>query len=119
DIWMGSGILDGGIREDGLGGQTHQLAAYAGGPLIPGVLGLTLNGETQRQQETPDFDNPKLSELEGRNANSGGATLTWTPDEAQRIDLGHERGRERRWRNTETGGSRSSDYESTDVIERE
>ncbi len=119
DIWMGSGILDGGIREDGLGGQTHQLAAYAGGPLIPGVLGLTLNGETQRQQETPDFDNLKLSELEGRNANSGGATLTWTPDEAQRIDLGHERGRERRWRNTETGGSRSSDYESTDVIERE
>lgn len=119
DTWKGSGLLDGGIREDGLGGQTHQMGAYLGGPLVTGVLGLSLNAETQREQETPDFDSPNLSELEGRNSNSGGATLTWTPDEAQRIDLGYGTGRERRWRNTETGGTSSTDYESTDVLERE
>ncbi|WP_043238366.1 TonB-dependent receptor domain-containing protein [Stutzerimonas azotifigens] len=119
DNWKGSGIIDGGVREDGLGGQSHQVGAYLGGPLVPGVLGLTLNGETRRQQETPDFDNERLSELEGRNANSGSATLSWTPDEAQRIDLTYGAGRERRWRNTETGGTNSAYYESADVIERE
>ncbi|MCR3829570.1 TonB-dependent receptor, partial [Pseudomonas aeruginosa] len=31
----------------------------------------------------------------------------------------HQRGRERRWRNSETGGPRSRYYESRDVIERE
>lgn len=119
DSWLGSGFVDGGVREDGLGGQTHQIGSYVSGPLLPGVLGLALNAETQRQQETHDFDSRNLSELEGRNANSGGATLTWTPDKEQRIDFGYESGRERRWRNTETGGSASSDYESTDIIERE
>ncbi len=119
DTWLGSGFVDGGVREDGQGGQTHQVGGYVSGPLLPGVLGLALNAETQRQQETPDADRRNLSELEGRNGNSGGATLTWTPDDAQRIDLGYESGRERRWRNTETGGPASRDYESTDVIERE
>lgn len=119
DAWHGSGLLDGGVREDGLGGQNQQLGAYVAGPLVPGKLGLSLNGETRRQQETPDADNRRLSELEGRNADSGGLNLSWTPDEAQRIDLGHQRGRERRWRNSETGGARSSYYESRDRIERE
>ncbi|HEJ2840654.1 TPA: TonB-dependent receptor [Pseudomonas aeruginosa] len=119
DTWMGSGLLDGGVREDGLGGQSHQLGAYLAGPLVPGKLGLALNGESRRQQETPDADERRLSELEGGNADSGGLNLSWTPDDAQRIDLGHQRGRERRWRNSETGGSRSRYYESRDVIERE
>ncbi|OVZ40071.1 TonB-dependent receptor, partial [Pseudomonas aeruginosa] len=92
---------------------------YLAGPLVPGKLGLALNGESRRQQETPDADERRLSELEGGNADSGGLNLSWTPDDAQRIDLGHQRGRERRWRNSETGGSRSRYYESRDVIERE
>ena len=40
-------------REDGRGGQTHQLGVYTGGPLVPGVIGLSLTGETRRRQETP------------------------------------------------------------------
>ncbi|QFT21084.1 Colicin I receptor precursor [Pseudomonas sp. THAF187a] len=119
DTWLGSGFVEGGVREDGLGGQTHQAGGYVSGPLLPGVLGLVLNAESQRQQETPDFDSRNLSELEGRNGNSGGATLSWTPDDAQRIDFGYESGRERRWRNSETGGGASRDYEATDIIERE
>lgn len=119
DTWRGSGVLDGGVREDGLGGQSHQMGAYVAGPLVPGVLGLTLNGETRRKQETPDFDDERLSELEGRNANSGGVTLSWTPDDAQRIDLGYAAGRERRWRNSLTAGANPGSYESTDVIERQ
>lgn len=119
DTWRGSGVLNGGVREDGLGGQRHQAGAYVAGPLVPGVLGLTLNGETRRKQETPDFDDKRLSELEGGNANSGGATLSWTPDDMQRIDLGYEAGRERRWRNSLTAGANPSGYESTDVIERQ
>ena len=61
DTWTGSGLLDGGVREDGLGGQSHQLGAYLAGPLVPGKLGLALNGESRRQQETPDADERRLS----------------------------------------------------------
>lgn len=119
DHWRGNFMAEGGVREDDLGGQAHQFGGYVGGPLLPGVLGLTLNADSHRRQETPDFDRKDLSEIEGRDAASGGATLTWTPGSAQRIDFTHARGRERRWRHTESGGPGSPAYESRDVIERE
>ncbi|HBZ98895.1 MAG TPA: TonB-dependent receptor, partial [Pseudomonas sp.] len=53
DTWQGAAQLNGGVREDGRGGQTHQLGVYTGGPLVPGVIGLSLTGETRRRQETP------------------------------------------------------------------
>lgn len=119
DTWQGAARLDGGVREDDRGGQTHQLGTYAGGPLVPGVLGLSFTGETRRRQETPLHRDAPLSEIEGRDANSASATLSWTPDAAQRIDFGYASGQEDRWRNTRGASRAPVEYESHDRIERE
>lgn len=119
DEWKGSALINGGVVDNSQGGDTHQLAGYLGGPLIPGVLGLSLNGESRRRQETSDRRDSALSELEGRSVDSGSATLSWTPDEAQRIDLTTGRGLEKRWRNNRSAGRQPVEYESKDRIERE
>ncbi|MCQ4288831.1 TonB-dependent receptor [Pseudomonas stutzeri] len=119
DAWQGAAQINGGVREDGRGGQTHQLGAYAGGPLVPGLLGLSMSGETRRRQETPFHDDTSPSEIEGRDAHSGDITLSWTPDTAQRIDLSYASGLEDRWRNTRSAGRAPVEYESSDRIERE
>lgn len=119
DAWHGAAQVNGGVREDDRGGQTHQLGVYAGGPLVPGALGLSLTGETRRRQETPLHRDAPLSEIEGRDAQSASATLSWTPDAAQRIDIGFASGLEDRWRNTRSAGRAPVEYESHDRIERE
>ncbi len=119
DAWHGAAQFNGGVREDGRGGQTHQLGVYAGGPLVPGVLGLSLSGETRRRQETPLHGDASQSEIEGRDAQSASATLSWTPDTAQRIDFSYANGLEDRWRNTRSAGRAPVEYESSDRIERE
>ena len=119
DAWHGAAQVNGGIREDGRAGQTHQLGIYAGGPLVPGLLGLSLSGETRRRQETPLHDDTPLSEIEGRDAHNADIRLSWTPDRAQRIDLSYAKGQEDRWRNTRSAGRAPVDYESSERIERE
>ncbi|MHB0853079.1 TonB-dependent receptor domain-containing protein [Stutzerimonas nitrititolerans] len=119
DAWHGAAQLNGGVREDDRGGQTHQLGVYAGGPLVPGVLGLSLSGETRRRQDTPLHGGTSQSEIEGRDAQSASATLSWTPDTAQRIDFSYANGLEDRWRNTRSAGRAPVEYESSDRIERE
>ena len=119
DHWRGSATLNGGQSEHGPGGQTHQLAAYVGGPLIPGVLGLSLNAESRRREATPNATDKAMSDIEGRDANSGTATLSWTPDGSQRIDLSVGRGQEDRWRDTRSAGARPVDYAVTEFVERE
>lgn len=119
DVWQGATQLNGGVREDGRGGQSHQLGVYAGGPLVPGLLGLSLTGETRLRQETPLHRDTLLSEIEGRDAQSASATLSWTPDAAQRIDFGFASGLEDRWRNTRSAGRAPVESESHDRIERE
>ncbi|WGK60834.1 TonB-dependent receptor plug domain-containing protein [Halopseudomonas sp. SMJS2] len=100
DNWRGSLAVNGGVPDHGQGGQTHQLGVYAGGPLIENVLGLSFTGESRKRQATTDRDDPALSELEGRESQSGRVTLHWTPDAAQQVDLMLASGREDRWRNT-------------------
>ncbi|WP_119460216.1 TonB-dependent receptor domain-containing protein [Rhodospirillaceae bacterium SYSU D60014] len=118
DVWKGSVSGTGGLQE-GSGGDTYQTGAYVGGPLVPGRLGLSLYAEIRGRGETPDPNEPRLSELEERDAKTGSATLTWTPDEAQRIDLGFGYGTEERVRKIQTGGPAPTFYESTDDIERQ
>ncbi|PRB83918.1 TonB-dependent receptor domain-containing protein [Pseudomonas sp. MYb185] len=119
DKWLGNITLNGGVPDHSHGGQTHQLGVYAGGPLVPEVLGLTFTGESRKRQETADRDDPALSELEGRESQSASVTLSWTPDTAQQIDLSLGRGREDRWRNMRSAAPTAPEYESQDDIERE
>lgn len=119
DRWVSNLNLNGGLPDHGHGGQTHQLGVYAGGPILPGVLGLTVSGETRRRESTTDRDDQAISEIEGRHADSGSVALHWTPDDAQRIDLGFARGEEERWRDTRTGGGMPQAYQAQTDVERE
>ena len=66
DTWRGSLRAMGGLREDGRGGETYQLGAYAGGPLIRDRLGLSLYAESKARGDTPQAADARLSDLEGR-----------------------------------------------------
>lgn len=118
DRWQGVATLDGGLREDGNGGATHQAGAWLAGPLVPDVLGISLSGRLHRRQNTADSKEARLTALEGRDSLSGNAALTWTPDPDQRIDLNYGHGDEERWRNAQQAGATPYFYESIDDIDR-
>ena len=117
DVWRGSFSAKGGLME-GAGGDGRQIAGYVGGPLAPGVLGLSLYAQNEGREPTDALLNPRLTELERRRATSGGATLTWTPDAAQRIDLSYGQGHETRAHTIQSGATAASIYTSTDTIDR-
>ena len=117
-VWHGSVSAKGGLLQ-GPGGDMHQLGAYAGGPLVPGRLGLSVYGEARGRQATPSPTDARLTELERRDAKTGRATLTWTPDDAQRIDLTYGYGIDERSHTIQSGGTVSSIYTSTDEVERQ
>ena len=118
DQWQGVFQANGGLREDGKGGATHQVGAWMAGPLVQDILGISLSGRLNRRQNTPDATEPRLTALEGRDSLSGSAALTWTPDAAQRIDLTYDRGDEKRWRNAQQAGAQPYFYEYVDQIDR-
>lgn len=118
DHWQGSANLRGGIQQ-GTGGDEYQAGVYIAGPIVPGKLGMSFTGEVTGRGETPDAFNPQLSEVEEREAQNGALTLTFTPDEAQRIDLGYSYGKEKRVRDTQTVGGVPVPYTSTDDVWRQ
>ncbi|QYF86964.1 TonB-dependent receptor domain-containing protein [Brevundimonas sp. PAMC22021] len=118
DEWRGSLTTMGGLREDGRGGETYQIGAYAGGPLVQNTLGLSLYAETKGRNETPTDGDSRLSDLEDRSTLTGSATLSWTPDAAQRIDLTVLGGRDDRYRNALSTGARPTYYRTSDAVDR-
>lgn len=117
DTWQGNLFVQGGLAQ-GAGGDSWQTGAYVGGPLVPGVLGLGLVGQRQGREPGRALANPRLTELEQRRTASGTATLTWTPDEAQRIDFSYGQGHETRAYTIQSGTGASSIYTTTDKIDR-
>ncbi|KXU34455.1 TonB-dependent receptor [Ventosimonas gracilis] len=118
DEWKGSAHLNGGFVDNGRGGDNQQAAVYVAGPLIKDRLGLSLYGENRRRQEIIDLTDKRLSEQEGRTAESGGLTLSFTPDQAQRLDFDWLQGDEKRRRNALESGRTPYYYRSNDHIER-
>lgn len=118
DVWKGSLTALGGLQE-GTGGDIYQGGFYAGGPLIPGRLGLSLYGEARGREQTPAFADPLLTDLERRKSQSGSATLTWTPDDAQRIDVTYGHARDDRAYKLRAGGPSPYVYETTDKTVRQ
>ncbi len=118
DTWKGSLSGKGGLHE-GPGGETYQGGAYLGGPIVPGKLGLSLYAESHGQEKTPDLDDPQVTALEQSKSNSASATLTWTPDTSQRIDLTYGYGVEERSHSLQNSGRTVSYYTSSDEVERQ
>ncbi|WGM45894.1 Colicin I receptor [Brevundimonas sp. NIBR10] len=118
DEWLGSLTAMGGLREDGRGGETYSIGAYAGGPLLQDRLGLSLFAESKGRGNTPQAANERLSDLEDRETLTGSATLSWTPDAAQRIDFTVLAGHDERYRDTATTATVPVYYRYSDSVER-
>ncbi|RFA27972.1 hypothetical protein CAI21_13720 [Alkalilimnicola ehrlichii] len=117
--WSGSARLLGGAREDGRDGERSQLAVNLGGPLIADTLALGVNASLLRQEDTPQRDNPDLTELEGREMRSGGISLAFTPNAAHTLRLEYQLGDEERWRDTVPGRGAPILHESSYQLDRE
>lgn len=124
DEWRGSFSTLGVLTEHGRGGNGYDTSFYAGGPIVQGVLGLNVWGAFKGRTELPRADNPALSLLTDEKAFTGNATLTWTPDAQQRIDLSYGAGYEERWRNIAGAATRppappARPYRSQDDVWRQ
>ncbi|KAB2684316.1 TonB-dependent receptor domain-containing protein [Brucella pseudogrignonensis] len=119
DHWKSSFSTNGLFTEHGLGGHQYNFSGYTGGPLIPGVLGLNVWGAFKGRTELSSPDNKQVTSLGDYKAFTGNATLTWTPDERQRIDLGYTGGYENRWSNMQGSGTFPKAYRSKDDIWRQ
>lgn len=94
DRWQGSVSSYASINDHGLDGNQYKTGFYLGGPLIPGTLGLNAWGEFKRRDALRDANDRQLSVLDDQRALNGHLGLSWTPDNAQRIDLGVDAGTE-------------------------
>lgn len=101
DEWRGSFSTNGLLTEHGLGGNSYNFSGYAGGPIVPGILGLNVWGTFKGRTELASPGDARVSSMGDQRAFSGNATLTWTPDERQRIDLSYGAGFEERWQGIE------------------
>lgn len=119
DEWRGSFSTFGALTEHGLGGNGYNFSGYAGGTIIPGVLGLNVWGAFKGRTELASPSNERVSSLGDEKAFMGNATLTWTPDERQRIDLSYGAGFEERWSGNQGSGAFPTYYRSENDIWRQ
>ncbi|MBB2971446.1 TonB-dependent receptor [Mesorhizobium sp. RMAD-H1] len=119
DKWRGSVSTFGSLTEHGRGGDGYNVSGYAGGPIVPGILGLNIWGQYRGREELTSPQDARLSSMGDESAFTGNATLTWTPDAQQRIDLSYGAGYEERWRNTQGAGRFPTFYRSNDDIRRQ
>lgn len=119
DKWKGSVSTYGLLTEHGLGGNGSSFGGYAGGPLVPGVLGLNLWGQYTGRSNLESPDDRRVSSLGSEKAFVGNASLTWTPDARQRIDIFYGGGFERRWSDLKGSGHFPAFYRSNDRVWRQ
>ena len=119
DEWRGSFSTHGLLTGHGFGGSGYNFSGYAGGPLIPGVLGLNVWGAFKGRTELTSPADPRVSSAGDEKAFMGNATLTWTPDERQRLDLSYGAGFEERWMEMQGTGPFPAFYRSEDDIWRQ
>ena len=103
---------------DGEGGDTSQLSALVGGPIVEDKLGIVAWGEYRRRGRTTSHVDPLQSELEAREALSGSAIAWWKPAPGHRIEIGQAVSEDDRARDTVTTGTAPVYYEYQDHIDR-
>ena len=113
DSWEGAVNANATAPDDG--GDQRSVSTYAGGPLVPGTLGLSLWAEHRRRDAMALPDDPRRTALGQQNATIAGLGLLWTPDQHQKVDISLGYGRERRWNDILSGPSA---YRSYDEIRR-
>lgn len=103
--WHGGASIRGSLTS-GDGGDGQQVSTSIRGP-VGGGLSLGITAENLRQTAVPLAENPKLSEIEGRERTGGSLDLSYKPVEEHEIFANLTRTRETRWRgNQESSGAR-------------
>ncbi|WP_237173677.1 TonB-dependent receptor domain-containing protein [Paracandidimonas lactea] len=118
DTWRGELSSFGAWPEHSRGGDLRTAGAYVSGPLLPGVLGMSLWGQFQHQDAMVSAQNPRRTSMGEQEAFNGNMALTWTPDAQQRIDLSYGAGKENRWRDTMGAGRYPRYYRSEEDLRR-
>ncbi len=103
---------------DGPGGNTTQLSALIGGPIVSDTLGIVAWGEWRKRARTQSREDPRQSELEARDALSGSVIAWWKPAPGQRIEIGQAAIDDDRARDTVTTAAPIVYYEYQDHITR-
>ncbi len=75
-------------RRDGEGGDTGQISALVGGPVVGDTLGLVAWGEYRVRNRTASLIDPRVSELESREGWTASAVGWWQPSPDHRIEIG-------------------------------
>ncbi len=99
--WGASITLDHTFQEDSDWGENSTASVYSSGPLVDGLLGLSLRGNVQKRDESDlNFDNGStvskrgVAPVDGRNTTLG-ARLSLTPTTEHDFYVDFERGRQR------------------------
>jgi outer membrane receptor for ferrienterochelin and colicins len=93
--WEGDFTLGGETTQGSAGGNGGKTTAYLAGPLSK-TLALRLNATHQHISPVSDRNDPRYSEIEGRDGTNGGATLMFSPNQNQTLELGWQGGHEDR-----------------------
>ncbi len=103
---------------DGEGGDTSQLSALVGGPIVGDKFGIVAWGEYRRRGRAASKADPLQSELEAREALSGSVIAWWKAAPGHRIEIGQAVSDDDRARDTVTTGTVPVYYEYQDHITR-
>lgn len=118
DRWIGSLGLSGADLLGGDGGGRTGASVFVAGPL-GGGFDLRVTGNTQRLAAVPLKEDKRYSELEGRDAQTGGFAAGWNFLPGQRLEVGMIDGREDRWRGNVSTSSTAADKSYKDRYELE
>lgn len=83
--------------------QDYQLQASTAGALIEDKLALRLSGSKQYQEDVPNRENTRISDIEGLRTEQARAALRWHVTDGQEINVMLSGSNEERWRDTSSG----------------
>ncbi|WP_306152207.1 TonB-dependent receptor domain-containing protein [Roseovarius sp. MMSF_3281] len=115
--WRGSLSALGAFSPGEAGGDSRSFSAYASGPVLPGVLGLSLWVQDRQQDALASNFTPGATEANDVESQMAGGTLTWTPDDRQTVRFSFGAGEDRRWMDVANARAPGA-YRSTDRIRR-
>jgi len=104
------------LNDSDLGGDGHQLSAYASGAMTKEIC-LKINALQSRRTAVANARDVRQSALEGREQQQLGVTLDWQMLPEQTLTLEHSQGQEDRWYDTLT--RRGQVYQSRYDIQRQ
>jgi outer membrane receptor for ferrienterochelin and colicins len=84
--WHGSVKAGGGVRADNNGGENQSCGAHLAGPIVKDKLGISISAEHIRDENTPDPDDSRYTEIEEKEVSSADARLTFTPTENHTLE---------------------------------